>query len=392
MKILSINCGSSSLKFQMYEMPEEKVLISGVFERIGSENSFYTLKLNGEKIKKETPILEHSKAVDILIKELFNYDIVESLDEIKGVGHRVVHGGEKYSKSVLIDDDVMNTIEELIPLALLHNPANLMGIKAFEKDIPNAKQVAVFDTAFPESMPEESYMFTAPYEWYTKYGLRHYGFHGISHNYVVDYMKKELNKENINMINCHLGNGSTAACIKDGVCFDTTLGFSTNSGLMMGTRSGDIDPYIIPYIMKQSGMTFEEVLDNLNKKSGFLGVSGVSSDSRDIEDGIKEGNERCILAQKLFVNRVVSYIAKFYLELKHVDAITFSGGIGENSIMTRAQILEGLEPLGVVLDSDANDVRGEFRLITKEGSKIPCYIVPTDEEVMIARDTYKYSK
>lgn len=392
MKILSINCGSSSLKFQMYEMPKEKVLISGVFERIGSENSFYTLKLNGEKIKKETPILEHSKAVDILIKELFNYDIVESLDEIKGVGHRVVHGGEKYSKSVLIDDDVMNTIEELIPLAPLHNPANLMGIKAFEKDIPNAKQVAVFDTAFPESMPEESYMFTAPYEWYTKYGLRHYGFHGISHNYVVDYMKKELNKENINMINCHLGNGSTAACIKDGVCFDTTLGFSTNSGLMMGTRSGDIDPYIIPYIMKQSGMTFEEVLDNLNKKSGFLGVSGVSSDSRDIEDGIKEGNERCILAQKLFVNRVVSYIAKFYLELKHVDAITFSGGIGENSIMTRTQILEGLEPLGVVLDSDANDVRGEFRLITKEGSKIPCYIVPTDEEVMIARDTYKYSK
>ena len=249
MKILSINCGSSSLKFQMYEMPEEKVLISGVFERIGSENSFYTLKLNGEKIKKETPILEHSKAVDILIKELFNYDIVESLDEIKGVGHRVVHGGEKYSKSVLIDDDVMNTIEELIPLAPLHNPANLMGIKAFEKDIPNAKQVAVFDTAFPESMPEESYMFTAPYEWYTKYGLRHYGFHGISHNYVVDYMKKELNKENINMINCHLGNGSTAACIKDGVCFDTTLGFSTNSGLMMGTRSGDIDPYIIPYII-----------------------------------------------------------------------------------------------------------------------------------------------
>lgn len=190
MKILSINCGSSSLKFQMYEMPEEKVLISGVFERIGSENSFYTLKLNGEKIKKEAPILEHSKAVDILIKELFNYDIVESLDEIKGVGHRVVHGGEKYSKSVLIDDDVMNTIEELIPLAPLHNPANLMGIKAFEKDIPNAKQVAVFDTAFPESMPEESYMFTAPYEWYTKYGLRHYGFHGISHNYVVDYMKK----------------------------------------------------------------------------------------------------------------------------------------------------------------------------------------------------------
>ncbi len=392
MKVLSINCGSSSLKFQMYEMPEEKVLISGVFERIGSENSFYTLKLNGEKIKKETPILEHSKAVDILIEELFNYNIVNSLDEIKGIGHRVVHGGDKYSKSVVIDEDVIKTIEELIPLAPLHNPANLIGIRAFEKDIPNATQVAVFDTAFPDTMPEEVYMLTAPYEWYTKYGLRKYGFHGISHNYVTDYMKKELNKENINMINCHLGNGSSAACVKEGICYDTTLGFSTNSGLMMGTRSGDIDLYIVPFIMKQSGMSFEEVLDCLNKKSGFLGVSGVSSDSRDIEDGIKDGNKRCELAQKLFVKRVVAYIAKFYCELKHVDAITFSGGIGENSILTRKQILEELEPLGVVLDDEANDIRGEFKLITKEGSKIPCYIVPTDEEVMIARDTYKYSK
>lgn len=392
MKVLSINCGSSSLKFQMYEMPEEKVLISGVFERIGNENSFYTLKLNGEKIKKETPILEHSKAVDILIEELFNYNIVNSLDEIKGIGHRVVHGGDKYSKSVVIDDDVIKTIEELIPLAPLHNPANLIGIKAFEKDIPNAVQVAVFDTAFPDTMPEEVYMLTSPYEWYTKYGLRKYGFHGISHNYVTDYMKKELNKENINMINCHLGNGSSAACIKDGICYDTTLGFATNSGLMMGTRSGDIDLYIVPFIMKQSGMTLEEVLDCLNKQSGFLGVSGVSSDSRDIEEGIKNGNKRCALAQRLFVKRVVSYIAKFYCDLKHVDAITFSGGIGENSILTRQQILEELEPLGVVLDSDANNTRGEFKLITKEGSKIPCYIVPTDEEVMIARDTYKYSK
>ena len=389
MIILSINAGSSSLKFTGFDMPSEKVLISGVFERIGIDGSFYTIKLNGEKIKKEVELKSHEEAVRILTEELVNYNIVKDLSEIKGVGHRVVHGGDKYADSVVIDKNVTDTIRELFHLAPLHNPANLMGIEAFQEYIPEATAVAVFDTGFPQSMPEENYLYAVPYEWYEKYGVRRYAFHGISHQYITEYMQKFLGKENVNLITCHLGNGSTIYSIKDGKCFDTSLSFSTNSGLVMGTRSGDIDPFIVPYVMKESGMSMEEVLNTLNKKSGLLGVSGVSSDSRDIEDGIKEGNERCILAQKLFVNRIVGYIAKLWCPLKNVDAICFAGGIGENSIMTRKQIIEGLSSLGVELDEEANNVRGEFKLITKEGSKIPCYIVPTDEEVMIARDTYK---
>ena len=389
MIILSINAGSSSLKFTGFEMPSEKVLISGVFERIGIDGSFYTIKVNGEKIKKEVPLKNHEEAVKILTEELINYNIVKDLSEIKGVGHRVVHGGDKYADSTIIDENVTNTIRELFHLAPLHNPANLMGIEAFQELIPDATAVAVFDTGFPQTMPEENYLYAVPYEWYEKYGVRRYAFHGISHQYITEYMQNYLGKKDVNLITCHLGNGSTVYSIKDGKCFDTSLSFSTNSGLIMGTRSGDIDPYVIPYIMKESGMTMEEVLNDLNKKSGLLGVSGVSSDSRDIEDGIKEGNKRCELAQKLFVNRIVGYIAKLWCPLNGCDAICFAGGIGENSIMTRKQIMEGLASLGVEVDETANDVRGEFRLITKEGSKIPCYIVPTDEEVMIARDTYK---
>ena len=389
MIILSINAGSSSLKFTGFDMPSEKVLISGVFERIGIDGSFYTIKLNGEKIKKEVELKSHEDAVRILTEELVNYNIVKDLSEIKGVGHRVVHGGDKYADSIVIDKNVTDTIRELFHLAPLHNPANLMGIEAFQEYIPEATAVAVFDTGFPQSMPEENYLYAVPYEWYEKYGVRRYAFHGISHQYITEYMQKFLGKENVNLITCHLGNGSTIYSIKDGKCFDTSLSFSTNSGLVMGTRSGDIDPFVVPYVMKESGMSMEEVLNTLNKKSGLLGVSGVSSDSRDIEDGIKEGNERCILAQKLFVNRIVGYIAKLWCPLKKVDAICFAVGIGENSIMTRKQIIEGLSSLGVELDEEANNVRGEFKLITKEGSKIPCYIVPTDEEVMIARDTYK---
>ena len=392
MIILSINAGSSSLKFTGFDMPSEKVLISGVFERIGIDGSFYTIKINGEKIKKEASLNSHEDAVRILTEELINYNVVKSLSEIKGVGHRVVHGGSKYANSLVVDDVVTNTIRELAHLAPLHNPANVMGIEAFKEYIPEAPNVAVFDTGFPQSMPKESYTYAIPYEWTEKYGARKYGFHGISHEYLTEFMKKELGKEDVNLITCHLGNGSSIFAIKEGKCFDTSLGFSTNSGLVMGTRCGDVDTFMIPYLMKETGMSFEEVVNVLNKQSGLLGVSGVSSDSRDIEDGIKEGNERCILAQKLFVNRAVGYIAKLWCELKEVDAICFAGGIGENSIMTRKQIIEELSPLGIVLDEEANDVRGEFRLITKEGSKIPCYIVPTDEEVMIARDTYNLIK
>ena len=389
MIILSINAGSSSLKFTGFDMPSEKVLISGVFERIGIDGSFYTIKINGEKIKKEVPLKSHEDAVKILTEELINYNIVKDLSEIKGVGHRVVHGGDKYADSTIINKHVTDTIRELFHLAPLHNPANLIGIEAFQEYIPEATAVAVFDTGFPQTMPEENYLYAVPYEWYEKYGVRRYAFHGISHQYITEYMQNYLGKKDVNLITCHLGNGSTVFSIKDGKCFDTSLSFSTNSGLVMGTRSGDIDPYIVPYMMKESGMTMEEVLNDLNKKSGLLGVSGVSSDSRDIEEGINAGNRRCELAQKLFVNRVVGYIAKLWCPLDGCDAIWFAGGIGENSIMTRKQIMEGLTSLGIEVDEEANDVRGEFRLITKEGSKIPCYIVPTDEELMIARDTYR---
>ena len=389
MIILSINAGSSSLKFTGFDMPSEKVLISGVFERIGIDGSFYTIKINGEKIKKEVPLKSHEDAVKILTEELINYNIVKDLSEIKGVGHRVVHGGDKYADSTIINKHVTDTIRELFHLAPLHNPANLMGIEAFQEYIPEATAVAVFDTGFPQTMPEENYLYAVPYEWYEKYGVRRYAFHGISHQYITEYMQNYLGKKDVNLITCHLGNGSTVFSIKDGKCFDTSLSFSTNSGLVMGTRSGDIDPYIVPYMMKESGMTMEEVLNDLNKKSGLLGVSGVSSDSRDIEEGINAGNGRGELAQKLFVNRVVGYIAKLWCPLDGCDAICFAGGIGENSIMTRKQIMEGLTSLGIEVDEEANDVRGEFRLITKEGSKIPCYIVPTDEELMIARDTYR---
>ena len=392
MIILSINAGSSSLKFTGFDMPSEKVLISGVFERIGIDGSFYTIKVNGEKIKKEAKLESHEAAVKILTEELINYNIVKDLSEIKGVGHRVVHGGDKYANSTIINDDVTNTIRELFHLAPLHNPANLMGIEAFQEYIPDATAVAVFDTGFPQSMPEENYMYAIPYEWYEKYGVRRYAFHGISHQYITEYMQNYLGKKDVNLISCHLGNGSTIYSIKNGKCFDTSLSFSTNSGLIMGTRSGDIDPFVIPYMMKEAGMTMEEILNDLNKKSGLLGISGFSSDSRDIEDSIKSGNERCELAQKLFVNRIVGYIAKLWCPLKDVDAICFAGGIGENSIMTRKQIIDGLSALGIEIDETANNVRGEFRLITKKGSKIPCYIVPTDEEVMIARDTFNLIK
>ena len=389
MKLLSVNAGSSSLKFQMYEMPEEKVLISGVFERIGLSDSLYTIKINGENIKKQANLKNHKDAVRILIEELLTNNIIKSLDEIKGIGHRVVHGGDKYSSSIIINEDVIKTIEDLSTLAPLHNPANLMGILAFKEQVPNAIAVAVFDTAFHQTMPRESYLYALPYEWYTHYGVRRYGFHGISHDYLTQTLKEILKNDKPNLITCHLGNGGSISAIKEGLCYDTSLGFSPNAGLVMGTRCGDIDSAIIPYIMNKADMSLEDVMSDLSKKSGYLGISGISSDSRDIEDGIKNGNDRCILAQHLFIKRAIEYIAKYYVLLGNVDAICFAGGIGENSIETRMAILKGLKCLGIKLDEQANNVRGEFKLISTKDSKVPCYVVPTDEEVMIARDTYK---
>ena len=392
MKILSVNAGSSSLKFQMYEMPEAKVLISGVFERIGIEDSFYTIKINGEKNKKSAVLGNHEDAVKILINELFENKVIASLDEIEGVGHRVVHGGSKYASSVVIDEDVVATIKSLFDLAPLHNPANLLAISAFQKELPNVGQVAVFDTSFQSTMKEAEYIYPVPYEWYSDYGVRKYGFHGISHNYLQERMSEILGKKDFKLITCHLGGGCSIEAIRDGKCVDASLGFSPNSGLMMGTRCGDIDVQLIPFVMDKSGKSLDEVMNDLTKKSGFLGVSGVSSDSRDIENGVNNGDKRCILAQEMFVNRCVDYIAKYYVKLGGVDAICFSAGLGENSIPTRKQIVDKLAVLGIKISDERNNIRGEEKLISSDDSSVPVWVVPTDEELMIAKDTYELIK
>ena len=389
MKILSVNAGSSSLKFQMYEMPEEKVLISGVFERIGIENSFYTIKLNGEKIKKEVVLSNHTDAVKILTNELLENNIVSDLSEIKAIGHRMVHGGEKYASSVLLTEDVITAVEELSDLAPLHNPANLVGVRAFKEVISSAVAVGVFDTAFHQTMEEENFLYPVPYEWYKEYGVRKYGFHGTSHKYVSEKMASILGKEETKIITCHIGNGGSLAAVKNGKCIDTSMGFTPNAGIIMGSRSGDIDASLIPFVMKKTGMNISEIDNALNKKSGLLGISGVSSDSRDIEDGIKSGNDRCKLAQEMYVNKIVKYIAEYYVELGGADAIVFTAGVGENSITTRKQIIDKLACLGIKLDEERNNVRTEVALISTDDSSVKVYVIPTDEEVMIARDTYK---
>ena len=388
MKILAVNAGSSSLKFQMYEMPEEKVLISGVFERIGIDNSFYTIKLNGEKIRKEVDLSNHSVAVGFLTKELLENNIVESLEEIKGVGHRIVQGADKFDKTVVVDDMVEGIIGDLSALAPLHNPAALVGIKAFKEFMPNAVHTSVFDTAFHQTMPEEAYMYALPYEWYTKYSVRKYGAHGTSHKYVSQRVNEILGRTDTKVIVCHLGNGGSISAVLNGKCIDTSMGFTPNAGVIMGSRCGDIDASILPYVMNITGMTPSEMDTAINKKSGLLGVSGVSSDARDVEQEANNGNKRCILAEKMYNRRVIEYIAKYYVLLGGADAICFTAGLGENAINTRKEIMEGLRVLGVKVDEEANNVRGVERLITAKDSSIPCYLIPTNEEVMIARDTY----
>ncbi|MCI8446165.1 MAG: acetate kinase [Bacilli bacterium] len=392
MKILSVNAGSSSLKFQLYEMPEEKVLISGVFERIGIENSFYTVKINGEKVEKKVELPNHKVAFQILIDELKENNVVEDLSEIKGIGHRVVQGGAYFDKTEVVTEDVISKIDELSSLAPLHNPAAITGIRAAQEVVPNAIQTVVFDTAFHQTMEEETYLYAVPYEWYTKYKVRRYGAHGTSHKYVALRANELLGKEDTKLITCHIGNGASISAIKNGKCINTSMGLTPNAGLIMGTRCGDIDATIIPYIMEKTGMTPKEIDNALNKQSGLLGISGVSSDARDIEAGIKDNNKRCILARNMYVKRVVEYIAKYYVELGGCDAIIFTAGVGENSISIREKIIEGLLPLGVELDKEANNVRGKEALITSKDSSIPVFIIPTDEEVMIARDTYFFCK
>lgn len=391
MKILSVNCGSSSLKFQMYEMPEKQVLISGRFERIGVGNSFYSININGDKKKVDVELNNHADAVKLLVQELLDNKIVESLDEIKGVGHRIVQGADAFDKTVIIDDDVLNKIDELSSLAPLHNPAAIIGIKAFLEFIPNAVPTAVFDTAFHQTMNEETYMYALPYEWYTKYGVRKYGAHGTSHKYITQVMRKYYGKDK-KLIICHVGNGASITAVKDGKCVDTSMGFTPNAGLIMGSRCGDIDASIIPYIMDKANLNSKDIDRIINKESGLLGISCVGSDFRDITAGMKENNEKCILAYKMYIKRIVDYIAKYYVELEGVDAIMFTAGVLENTAMPRFDIMKKLACLGVIADEDANNNVDGFTKVSSDDSKIDCFVVPTDEELMIAEDTYELVK
>ena len=391
MKIIAVNAGSSSLKFQLLEMPQERVLVSGVIERIGLDYSTIKIKLNGDKIEDQFTCPDHGVAVDLLLRKLIELNVVTSIDEINGVGHRVVHGGEKFSDSVVITDDVIKAIEEVSDLAPLHNPANLTGINAFQKALPHIKGVAVFDTAFHQTMPEESFLYGVPYEWYKKYGVRKYGFHGTSHKYVSQRVAELIGKpiEELNTIVLHIGNGASICAVKGGKSIDTSMGFTPLAGILMGTRSGDIDPAIVEYICEKENKTVKEVINDLNKNSGYLGLSGISSDSRDIWNENHKGNQNSWRTVRKHVKMICDYIAAYAVNMGRVDAICFTAGVGENAIFTRQLIAKRLELLGVKLDEEQNYVRGDERLISAKDSKVKVYLLPTNEEVMIARDTLR---
>ena len=392
MKIIAVNAGSSSLKFQLLNMPEETVIASGVVERIGMDGGNFKLKYNGDESEEQIDMPDHAVAVEHLLEKLVSLNIVESYEDISGVGHRVVHGGEKFSDSVLIDDEVKKAIEDVSDLAPLHNPANLTGIKAFQEALPSKPQVAVFDTAFHQTMTKETYMYSTPYEWYSKYGVRKYGFHGTSHKYVSQRVADILGKDvaDLKTIVLHIGNGASICAIDGGVSVDTSMGFTPLAGITMGTRSGDIDPAIVEFIAQKQERSLEDVMNDLNKKSGYLGISGVSSDSRDLWAAADEGNDRAKLAIDKQAKMIADYVGAYFMHMGGVDNIIFTAGIGENAPETREVIARRLESaLHTELDTEANKVRGKEQIISKEGSKVKLMVVPTNEEVMIARDTQR---
>lgn len=392
MKILSVNAGSSSLKFTLFEMPEEKVIVSGTFEKIGLNSSIYTIKYNGEKIKKECVLNTHKDAVNVLMEELINMDIIKSYDEIEGVGHRVVQGADKYSKSVIIDEEVCKDIVKFTPLAPIHNPANLIGIESFKEVLKNVKQVGVFDTAFHQTMKESEYLYPLPLEWKEKYGVRKYGFHGTSHRFISETMKEYLKKD-AKIISCHIGNGASLSAIKDGICVDTSMGFTPLAGLMMGTRSGDIDASIVPYLCDKLNLSASEIINKFNKESGLLAITGVSSDLRDVESEYLNGNERCKLGLEMYSRKIVNYISMYNTLLDGAEYIVFTAGVGENSPIVRGLVCEKLKALGVEIDKNLNEeMFGKFGEISSNNSKIKVFVVPTNEELMIARDTYDLIK
>ena len=398
MKILVINCGSSSLKYQLIDMNGEKVLAKGLVERIGIEGAQIKHETTGkEKVIIKEPMKDHKRALELVLSAIVNkeYGAIDSMEEIGAVGHRVVHGGEDFSSSVIIDEAVMDALKRNIELAPLHNPPNIMGIEACKELMPNTPMVAVFDTAFHQSIPADNYMYAIPYEYYEKYKIRRYGFHGTSHKYVALRAAEILGKDikDLNIVTCHLGNGSSVTAIEGGLSVDTSMGFTPLEGLAMGTRSGDIDPAIIPFLMNKENMTFEEVNNMLNKQSGVLGISGISSDFRDLEVAAKKGNKRAELALKVFTNRVTKYIAAYAAQMCRIDVLVFTAGIGENSDTIREMICDGLECLGIIIDKTLNKgVRGEEAQLNKDLTSATILVIPTNEELMIARDTMELVK
>ena len=394
MKVLVINCGSSSLKYQVLDMPSEQLICKGLVEKIGLKDSMLTHTKIGadEKFVLQSPMPDHTTAIGHVLDALLDpeHGVAKSLDEIGAVGHRILHGGDKFTASCLVDEKCKEAIRSCIPLGPLHNPANLMGIEACEKLMPGKPQVAVFDTAFHQTMPPEAFMYALPYEYYEKYAVRKYGFHGTSHRFVSAKAAEMLGKDikDLKLISCHLGNGASLAAIKDGKCFDTSMGLTPLEGLVMGTRCGDIDPAAIPFIAEKEGMSFKEADTMMNKKSGILGVSGVSSDFRDVEAAAGEGNARAQLALDMFVHRVKHYLGASAAEMNGVDAIIFTAGLGENGKTTRAAICKDMDYLGIELDPERNDVRGKETVISSDASRVKVLLIPTNEELMIAMDTY----
>ena len=393
MKILVINCGSSSLKYQLFDMDNEEVLVKGLVERIGIDGSRLKQEKGDDEYIIEEDMKDHTEAVKHVFDAITDKEngVISDLSEIDAVGHRFVHGGEKITKSVVIDEEVKKVVKEYSKFAPLHNPANMMGLEACEKLLPNVKNVAVFDTAFHQSMPKETFLYGIDYKYYEEQAIRKYGFHGTSHDFITQKTAKVLEKDQneLNMISCHLGNGSSICAIKEGKSFDTTMGLTPLEGLVMGTRSGDLDPTVVTFLMNEYGYDTKKMDNVLNKESGVLGVSGVSSDFRDLENAANDGNERADIALKMFANRAKRYVAGYMAEIEKVDAIVFTGGIGENSATMRADIMKGFEQFGIKLDPEKNNVRGGCHLISTDDSKVKVFVIATNEELMIARDTKK---
>lgn len=396
MKILVVNCGSSSLKYQLINMETEEVLASGKYERIGEKEAFITHKVNGQKIEIKNPAYNHTEAIEFTLKQLVNpeYKVIDSLDEIEAIGHRLVHGGEKISESVVINDEVISVLKECTDLAPLHNPASILGIEACKKVMPEKPMVGVFDTAFHQTIPQEKYIYPIPYEYYEKYKVRKYGFHGTSHMYVSQRLAEIENKDikDLKIVTCHLGQGSSICAVKNGKSIDTSMGLSPLGGIPMVTRSGDMDPSVLTYIMKKDNLTADEMESILNKKSGVSGISGLAPDFRIIEKAANEGNERAQIAMSSFKYAIASYIAKYAVAMNGIDYIIFTGGVGENQILIRKGICEQLTFIGVEIDEDLNNMRGEEKLISKADSKVKVYVIPTNEELMIAKETKRLIK